>query len=56
MNILVGLAKDLELIRDEFDVVGSSFSSMSSSGPPPLINNPGDNFHAPPPSAIGRQH
>ncbi|XXH03998.1 Autophagy protein 5 [Hypoxylon texense] len=56
MNILIGLAKDLGLIRDEFDVPGSSFSSISSSGPLPPMHNPSDNFHPPPLSTLGRPH
>ncbi|KAL7622774.1 hypothetical protein AAE478_006453 [Parahypoxylon ruwenzoriense] len=54
MNILIGLAKDLGFIRDEFDVMASSFSSISSSNPLPPIHNPADNYHASPSSIPGR--
>ncbi|KAI0845980.1 hypothetical protein F5Y00DRAFT_254929 [Daldinia vernicosa] len=54
MNILIGLAKDLGFIRDEYEVTSSSFSSLSSGGPLPPMHNPGDNYHIPPSSALGR--
>ncbi|KAI1211583.1 uncharacterized protein F4807DRAFT_473035 [Annulohypoxylon truncatum] len=52
MNILIGLAKDLGFIPNEYDITTSSFSSIASGGPglPPIS----DNFHPPPPSALGR--
>ncbi|KAI1381026.1 hypothetical protein F4677DRAFT_452605 [Hypoxylon crocopeplum] len=56
MNILIGLAKDLGFIRDEYDVAGSSFSSMSSSGPLPPIHNPGDNYFPSSSSTPGRPY
>ncbi|OTB00677.1 hypothetical protein M426DRAFT_15268 [Hypoxylon sp. CI-4A] len=52
MNILIGLAKDLGFIRDEYDIPGgSSFSSFSSSGPLPPMHHPSDGFHLPPSSS-----
>ncbi|KAI2620314.1 hypothetical protein GGS26DRAFT_584335 [Hypomontagnella submonticulosa] len=56
MNILIGLAKDLGFIRDEYDAVSTSFSSASSSGPLPPIHNPSDNYHGPPSATFGRPH
>ncbi|OTA70065.1 hypothetical protein K449DRAFT_321060 [Hypoxylon sp. EC38] len=56
MNILIGLAKDLGFIRDEYDFASSSFSSITSGGPLPPMLNPSDNYHPLPPSALGRPH
>ncbi|KAI1140241.1 hypothetical protein F5Y05DRAFT_403255 [Hypoxylon sp. FL0543] len=56
MNILIGLAKDLGFIRDEYDVASSSFSSMTSGGPLPPMLNPSDNYHSLPPPSLGRPH
>ena len=44
-NILVGLAKDLDLARpDEFDPKTSSSFSSVASGPLPPMQNPGENY------------
>ncbi|KAI0838785.1 hypothetical protein F5Y06DRAFT_287090 [Hypoxylon sp. FL0890] len=56
MNILIGLAKDLGFIRDEYDVASSSFSSITSGGPLPPMLNPSDNYHSLPPPSLGRPH
>ncbi|KAI1389620.1 uncharacterized protein F4822DRAFT_436990 [Hypoxylon trugodes] len=56
MNILIGLARDLGFIRDEYDITSSSFSSISSGGPLPPMHNPGESYHPHPPSTLGRPH
>ncbi|RYP66369.1 hypothetical protein DL770_008810 [Monosporascus sp. CRB-9-2] len=57
-NILVGLAKDLELARpDEFDPrTNSSFSSGASGGPLPPMQNPGDNYVPSSPAVYAPSH
>lgn len=58
-NILVGLARDLDLVRpDEFDPrASSSFSSAASGGPlPPIQQNPGDNYVPSSPAVYAPSH
>ncbi|CAJ2502421.1 Uu.00g098150.m01.CDS01 [Anthostomella pinea] len=56
MNILIGLARDLNFI-DEYDTrANSSFSDMTSGGPLPPMHNPSDNYSGGPPPLMLRTH
>ncbi|KAI0016194.1 hypothetical protein F4780DRAFT_706188 [Xylariomycetidae sp. FL0641] len=57
LNILTGLARDLGLMREEYDMRTNSFSSMGGNGPLPPIHNLHEyNSHGPPPPALRPHH